>query len=103
MRFGSVEMMISSKFPCPDCLRDGLDRVGASDESFNLPSRLPQEPLLRLSVQSAALRSVTSGMSSANWQGLASARRRTASIRRGVDGVRFATMRTRVVWGNSMA
>jgi hypothetical protein len=35
-------------------------------------------------------------MSRANSHGLASARRRTASIRRLVDAVRFATMRTRV-------
>src|SRR5829696_4207957 len=99
----SVEMMISSKFPSRTaCLTDSN-----GSEPPTIPSTFPRAAGRRLhcavsNVQSAALRSVTSGMSRANSQRLALARRPTASIRWGVDAVRFATIRTRVTCAASI-
>ena len=102
-RLGSVEMMISSKFPSrtafwtdvngsapPRCPRPGhRQSAGASARR----SRAPAAPS----------RSVTSGISSANSHGPLFLRRLTSSSSRGVADVRFATTSTRVFGCVSMS
>ena len=80
-RTGRVRRPVLRRFPC----------AARVNERESAPS-----------VVGAALRSVTSGMSRANSHGLSVARRRTASSRRCVAAVRFATTRTRVRWAGSI-
>jgi len=102
-RFGSVEMMISSK--CPSRTAFCTDSNGSdpptSPSTGRRAARSSNGSALS-SVQSAAFRSLTSGTSSANREGPARPRCSTASRRRGVAAVLLATIRTRAVLGDSI-
>ena len=91
------------KVPAPHRRLDRLERLRTAQESCDPRARgRLQEPLLCLQRPVGVLRSVTSGMSRANSQGPPSARQRTTSSSRGVDAVRFATIRTCVICWESM-
>ena len=93
-RRGSVETMISSNPPRGPLL-DRLERVGPADQpSTFLPPRVEQpERGLQRPVGRLAVGDVRN--EEGELAGPVSARRRTASIRWGVEAVRFATIRTR--------
>ena len=69
--FASVETMISSKFPSRSAVLHRGERVGSADHALHWATSRAAEQRARVfsSVQSAFLRSVTSGMSSANSHG----------------------------------
>ena len=82
---------------------DGLERVRASDESFDLPScGWPQTPLCRLQRPVGCLAVGDVRNEQGELAGTGFGARPTSSIRRCVDAVRFATMRTRVTCADSI-